>query len=489
MNRKIPSSLAAASLLLALSRGALAQSTHAGLPIEITSMAELREKGLITQAEYESALHDLTESVGTQASSEGTAVLGKWSTTLYGFVESDSIWDSTRSFNDLAGAASIARANTLAGQSSRVTFSVRNSRIGFRLRAPETHGVRASAMIETDFLGTQLPVGNGGSEGAYFSNTTMRIRHFNLKLETPVVDVLAGQYWQLFGWQSAYQPNTVEIQGIPGELYARTPQVRISKAIHLRPVTIEAAVAATRPVQRDSGIPDGQGGVRFALDTWTGLQTVGATGTQVSPLSIAVTGLLRRVEVNAFSAKPATTNDATMSALAVDAFVPIVPATKDEKESALSLNAEFASGYGIADMVSGLTGGVSFPALQNPGGAAPPPAYAPDIDSGIVTYDASGALHPIQWTTTLVGAEYALPGMEGRLWISGNYSHMTSANAHNFGSAASVLSGEDWFDANVFWDPVPAVRLGLEYANFNDKYADGQHAINHRAQMSGFFIF
>jgi hypothetical protein len=42
---------------------------------------------------------------------------------------------------------------------------------------------------------------------------------------------------------------------------------------------------------------------------------------------------------------------------------------------------------------------------------------------------------------------------------------------------------------NLFVDPVPAVRIGAEYANFNDVYVDGTHAINHRVQLSGFFIF
>ncbi len=44
-------------------------------------------------------------------------------------------------------------------------------------------------------------------------------------------------------------------------------------------------------------------------------------------------------------------------------------------------------------------------------------------------------------------------------------------------------------DANVFWDVVPGARLGFEYANFNDQYVDGVHAINNRFQFSGFFIF
>lgn len=463
----------------------------------------MRDKGIISQAEYESALHDLSETSGLRAPDAGTLVISKWATTLYGFVEDDNIYDTTRSFNDAAGGTPVARAGSQAGQNGRFTMGVRNSRIGIRMAAPElSGGIRTTGMLEMDFLGTQLPVGNGpypaptaastayfGTEGAFFTNPTFRVRHANIKVETPVVDVLAGQYWQLFGWQSNYHPNTVEIQGVPGELYARTPQLRVSKTIKVSPVTIEVAVAATRPVQRDSAMPDGQGGLRFALDSWTGVQTVGATGTQISPLSIGVSGLLRHVAVDNYAAKPTYTNDLGMSAFAFDAFVPVIPGTKRKKDNSLSLSGELATGYGFADMYTGFTGAVSFPALPNTAGAATPPTYAPDIDNGIVTYDGGGKLHAIQWTSYLVGLQYYLPEVDGKVWLSGNYSHISSSNVHFYGTPTSALMLEDWFDVNFFVAPTPALRIGVEYANFNSKYVDSQRAINHRGQLSGFFVF
>lgn len=453
----------------------------------------MRDKGVITQAEYEGAIRQISETAGLRAPEEGTIVVGKWATTLFGFVEADSVWDSTRSFNDLAGNTPVGRPSTPSGDNSRFTFGARNSRIGFRIKAPEAfHAVRTSALIEMDFVGTQLPVGVAqpyqGSEGAFFTNPTFRVRHMNLKIETPVVDVLMGQYWQLFGWQSAYNPNTVELQGVPGELYARTPQLRIGKTVKAKPVTLEIAVAAARPVQRDAGMPDGEGGIRVALDTWTAMQTVGSTGTQVSPLSVAVTGLVRRVRVDQWSASPKYTNDLTMSAFAIDGFVPLVPWTKDKSGNSLSIQGEFATGYGFADMYTGLTGGSSFPALPAVG-MTPSTPFAANIDNGIVTYDANGVLHGIQWTTYLVGAQYYLPVLNGKVWISGNYSHAESNNIDLYGAVGKVTKAEDWFDANVFVDPVGALRVGLEYANFNTMYADGLHATNHRLQLSGFFIF
>jgi hypothetical protein len=457
----------------------------------------MRDKGVISAAEYDSAVHDLAETAGERASKEGTAMMGKWATTLYGFVEADNIWDTTRSFNDLAGNSQVSRAGTSAGDNSRFMVGVRNSRFGFRLKAPETHGIRASAMLEMDFLGPEPTVGNPvpapspnplTTEGNFWANPVLRIRHFNLKVETPIVDILAGQYWQLFGWQSAYHVNTVEIQGVPGQVYSRTPQLRISKTIKAKPVTVEVAVAGVRPVQRDNGLPDGEAGLRLALDSWTGVQTVGSTGTQISPLSVAVTGLLRRVEVDQWAATPKYTNDLTMDALAVDAFVPVIPGSKDSKDNSFSLNGELATGYGFADRYSGLTGGVGFPALPTPAGGTAP-TYNADIDSGIVSYDTTGKLHGIQWTTYLFGAQYYFPGTDGKAWISGNYSHAQSANSHYYGAAAKTRAAEDWFDVNFFVDPVPAIRVGAEYANFNDCYVDGTHAINHRVQLSGFYLF
>ena len=78
-----------------------------------------------------------------------------------------------------------------------------------------------------DFLGNRPGNPPAFGEGSVVTSPTMRVRHAMVKLQTPVVDVLAGQYWQLFGWQSGFHPNTVEIQGVPGQVYSRAPQLRL----------------------------------------------------------------------------------------------------------------------------------------------------------------------------------------------------------------------------------------------------------------------
>jgi hypothetical protein len=200
------------------------------------------------------------------------------------------------------------------------------------------------------------------------------------------------------------------------------------------------------------------------------------------------------VAVENLAYSPSYTHSLSMGAWAIDGFLPVIPASKEKKGNSLSLTGEFARGSGIADLYTGLTGNMKFGLVTNPATGAQS-TFSADIDNGIVAYDASGNLHSIDYQSYIVGAQYYLPGLDGKLWVSGNYSHMFSDNMAQFIAgnanvkASSLLSVYDWFDFNVFVDPTPALRIGAEYANFNTQYVDGQHAINHRGQLSGWFIF
>jgi hypothetical protein len=460
--------------------------------VELTTLDMLRKKGVISEAEYDSAMRDLAESAGMQAGEAPTLLLGKWSTTMYGFVEADHIFDSTESFNDIVGNTQVARPGTYAANNSRLIFGVRNSRIGFKLRAPEYHKLRVSAQLEMDFLGNQPP---NASEAQFVSNPTFRIRHFYLKMETPYIDVLIGQYWDLFGWQSVYHPNTVEIQGVVGQLYSRTAQIRVSKTFKTEHVTVELALAMMRPPQRDSATPEGQGGVRLSVNKWTGLTTAGSTGTSIQPLSVAVTGDLRRYSVAEWTAAPAKSVDISGWGVAADAFIPILRATKEKRGNALAINAEYAYGKGIADLYTSLNGGVAnFPTLPNPGMVMPAPVYAPTtgtIDGGLAVFDSTGTLELVQWQSALVGAQYYFPGLDGRMWVSANFAYMSSNNAGKIGQAdpKKARATEYYANGNLFADVTPAFRLGLEYAWFQDNYVDGMAAVNHRVQLSAFYLF
>jgi hypothetical protein len=423
-------------------------------------------------------------------------VTTKFGATFYGFVEFDSIFDSTQSFNDLAGNGAIARSGTFAADHGRMTFGARNSRLGFKLKGPETETIKTSGIVEADFLGNQpqgspSPAGSPAvSEGAFITSPTFRIRHMALKLETPVLDVLAGQYWELFGWQSLFHPNTVEIQGVPGQIYSRAPQLRISHLFKSDDVSVEVAVAASRPPQRDSEIPDGQAGIRLAVNNWKGLHTGGAVGTAIDPLSIGFSTVGRYFRLPNFAAAPTSTVPIKGYGYSVDALIPVIPATSINGNNALTLTGSFVYGQAIADLYTGLSGGAGFPALPA-GATGVVPTYPQDIDNGLAAFTADGVLHAIRWESVIVGAQYYLP-TPNRMWVSANYSHMYSSDIAALETASNsskMFNKSDWADGNLFVEANAAVRFGLEYAYFHQNYLDGSKGKDSRVQFSAFYIF
>jgi hypothetical protein len=420
-------------------------------------------------------------------------VKGKWNPILYGFVEFDGIHDSTQSFNDSAGNASIQNPNNYAGRHGRTQFGMRNSRLGFKLSAPEMGGVRVSGILEMDFLGNQpgTPPSTAVTENGYFTNPAFRMRHYAMKIEDPYLDVLIGQYWQLFGWQTYFHPNTVEIQGVPGQLFSRSPQIRLSHTFRTEAVNIEVAVAAARPPQRDSELPDGQAGLRVLVNQWKGVHTMGGAGTASDAAAFGISGVSRRFSVPEYTAVPSAKHSTSGWGVSMDILLPVIPRTLNDRGNALSLTGSFVTGQGIADLYTGFSNGAtaSWP-LPNPTTVATP-SYVPDIDNGLIEFDAGGIAHAIKWQSILAGIQYYLPP-KGNLWVSLNYSHMKSSNILDYvtdASRSNLYDESQWYDANLFWDATVATRFGVEYAHFKQTYGDHTTRSNDRVQTSGWLIF
>jgi len=431
-------------------------------------------------------------------------VKGKWNPVLYGFAEFDAIRDSTESFNDFAGNAAIANPHSgtpYAGTHHRMMFGVRNSRLGFKLSAPESNGIKTTGIVEMDFLGNQpsnpAPTSTGGfSEGSFFASPTFRVRHMAVKLENPYVDVLLGQYWQLFGWQSYFHPNTVEIQGIPGQVFSRSPQARLSHVFKTDSVNVELAVAGSRPPQRDSGTPDGQAGIRVFLNQLKGVRTMGGAGTAIDSAAIGFSGVMRKFVLPEYSAAPKESKKTSGWGVSTYVMIPIPLGgnTVEDHGNSFALTGSWVLGRGIADLFTGLSdGNTASWALPNPNGLTPAPAYAPNIDAGIVEFGASGNPHAVMWQSFLGGIQYYLPPT-GKVWVSLNYSHMKSNDIMRFVSdtaanRAAIYTKSEWYDANVFYDITVAARLGLEYAHFKQTFGDDTYRNNDRVQFSGWLIF
>lgn len=104
-------------------------------------------------------------------------------------------------------------------------------------------------------------------------------------------------------------------------------------------------------------------------------------------------------------------------------------------------------------------------------------------------YDETGALRQPRWTTFLVGLEYYLPFVHGRVAVFANYSRSQLHDAGSYPSPARVRDHESFFNGGIFFDPFESLRFGLDYAHIEDVYADNVKANNEAAQMTGFFFF
>lgn len=462
---------------------------------EVSAEAKLPDS---TPKATETAAAPATEPKPATSSPEGLSVsLHDWTLGIYGFAALNVMHDSTQSFGTQSGNVILQRVGTFRGNNNQLQFTARDSRFGLKIGAPATSWLKASAVLEADFGSTQPTEVN--EQTTYITNP-LRMRHFYIKAETPVVDVLAGQYHDLFGWGGkGFYPSTLAFLGVTGEIYHRQPQFRLSKTITSSAVDVEIAAAAVRPVQKAAGVPDGEAGLRLAINPWTGIGQQGYGQPTLSPLQLGVSGIGRRFEVAQFVEFPGGSNVVNGWGVAVNAFIPVIPAKSvDDRSNALSLTGEFSRGSGISDMYnSDLTGGALFPTLPNPQNrgvdpANPPPIYVPNIDSGIVTYDGNGKVRPIDWQGFLVGLQYYLPIASGKVWVSGNYSQLKSANIVKLTPVAgqsAIYKEARYIDGSLFVALSSALQLGYSFQMVEQTFSDNVKARNYRNEGAVHFFF
>jgi hypothetical protein len=392
---------------------------------------------------------------------------GAWAFKLrfFGFLEADYMFDTTRSYDDSMGALLVARTDTYENHHGRTQFSVKSSRLGFGFESPSIGGVvKPSAIIESDFAGSQGTPPDA-SETVYFVSPVFRIRHAYVKLNSPYVDLVLGHTFDLFGWQSYFDPS-----GTRNQLYSRNPQVRVSHAFNPDgAVTVELGVAAVRPVQRDSGVPDASAGLRVSFNSWQGIRVPGNERIVAMPLTLAVSGIVRQFKANAFTVPPIQTSNNVMGwGISLDAFLPVIPATNFvDRGNRLALMGSFVKGAGIGDLLS-VTGGAKFPTLLRDAMINPPLPYDANIDDGLVSFDAQGVLHAIEWTAFRVGLQYYLP-TTGRWIFSANYTQAHSTNmamlypdgGKEVDLQTYVADTLRYADAKLTFDLTPVVRVGV----------------------------
>jgi hypothetical protein len=397
-----------------------------------------------------------------------------WFFAPYGYARLDAIEDSTQSFEDGIQPNLIARAGTYKGDHRRTIFTARDSRLGLFVGAPTYRNIRTSSQIEFDFYGL-VPSDARRHDSVVFGPLRIRLAYF--KLETSVIDVVAGQYYDLFGWNSYFYPATVGYLGVPAQIYHRNPQLRLEKKLQLGDLQIMAAVAAVRPGERDSGVPEVQAGLKIAYFGWKGATMPGFGRPILTPFSVGVSGLYRRFELPVFRAEPGSEAVTTFGyGFAASLVLPIIPVKKiEDRGNALTVTAEYSNGTGIADMYTFMDGGSRFPILPNPNLAQPAIQYPANVDPGLVTFDRNLDPKTINWQAFVAGMQYYLPVDNGRVWITGLYSRIWSNNIKDltpFPSWGGIFTKMEYFDANLGFDITPAVAVGFSFQSVRQTFGD-----------------
>jgi hypothetical protein len=418
----------------------------------------------------------------------------QWKISLGGFVEFDAIVDSARSFTEVIGNTPVDRQTSYNGLAGRTQFSIRNSRLAFTVEAPEVDSWQTKGYFEFDLLGYDPSPTQGSTvntEANFFNNPTFRARHAYIAGATDGWDLMAGQYWALFGWQPYYFMPSIQVAPLPAMLYSRTAQARVTKSIQMPDNTtlFQAALGVMRPPQRDSSIPGFEGGLRLAFGSRTGGFTGGAVGPQKpQPMSIGVTGAFREFTIPTDTTTP--TGDLVHypgHALAVDALFPIL-ASPDNKDvsNTFTIGGEFTTGTGYGDQFNSWTGNLPSPTQS----AGAPPQSNVNLDAGIGGFDPLGSFQLVNLTTFNGYFQYHLDAST-RTWFSGGYGRLYSDNIGSFTAASNKVPyyKEEVMFGNVFHDFTSHVRMGLEYAFVRTSYQDGMLTHNNRYQLSAWFLF
>jgi hypothetical protein len=453
--------------------------------------------------------------------SQTAGSVNKFALQVYGFAELDTWHDNILNAGEGVGNSIIAKPNTQAANNGRWVWTARNSRFGFKVNAPEWEGMKASANLELDFGGgpaggapgplggataAPTPYSNSyGNEAAYTTTGVVRMRHAYMKWETPYVDIIAGQTWDVFGWGVVpFLAAGPEYQGITGQIYHRNPEVRLDHRFVTDAVVVQLALAAVRPFQRDSLTPDFEGGIKFELPTWKGVHVVGAGKPGYDSATLGISGIYRTFKLPQFTlpagatAAPATYDYVKKAGYGIsgDLFLPLLGGTMEDQSNAIALTGEAAYTAGIGDFYGGLgSGGLPGAApwvAANAGAMQAVVPYPQNFDSGVLAWNGT-ELIPIKWLGLTAGLQYHLPVYDGKLfWISGNFGMMKLMDTGSYNlmaTNATVMKSNQWIDGSFFASLGPAAHLAVNYATYQNTFYDGSKSARLQRVMVSTYMF
>ncbi len=485
-----------------------------------------------TQADmdkFNSEFHNSFQNLIPDAPPPGySTMMGKWVTTMYGFVQVDTVFDSNQSynnwpFNSAPGNPSVMKSsqsspNALSGSqaaqfnSSRFGMDVNNSRIGFALSSPVYNGYKIRALLEMDFLANPGESMSATGDG-YITNPIFRIRHFFFDVTTPSWgNVLVGQYWSLFGEQPYNIQNNLQIAPGPGTAYGRFPQIRWYKNLHLSDtgVMLEPAAAVMMPVNMQSSLPAFTEALKLSDSNLMTELMIGDTGKGQFPASLSISGIEtyysgynngNTVGTKTYStlgnSAPGTGFNSWTAAGAVDLILPIIPIKDGKPGNNLTLQAEYTWGQGDAWQFPNLSFGLGSQSVNVVGNNASWAGNGVVMDNGflpldIQTYNADLQYYFPDDARTSVVLGIAVDNASNLQQIANVVGPTSLGGASPNASPYTYLEPDTHLTfayADLWHDFTPQVRAGLEFGQYDAVYVGGANALDNRVMMSWFYLF
>ena len=246
------------------------------------------------------SMEDMNSAIGALTAKVDAMEKKGPSVEIHGFVQADIINDSTQSFNETVGDGAVKQNGSYAGDNGWTQMSERNSRVDFLAKDLNVGGWDTKGYLELDLLGydpassyaTAAPAGaaSTNSEYKFYTQPTVRLRHAYMEADSDGWQILAGQWWSLFGWNMDYVLATVAEAPTMGTLYQRTPQLRIQKTIGTDKDSMQLQIAADieKPDEEDGQVPNVNFGLRFLENDIKGRFCSSTGAGKLMPLSIGL---------------------------------------------------------------------------------------------------------------------------------------------------------------------------------------------------------
>jgi len=322
------------------------------------------------------------------------------------------------------------------------------TRLNLAVKGPDTWGAKTSAYIEGEFT---------GATGAASSYGLLRLRHAFMNFDWGKYSLLMGQTWD--AWGIIFPDLLGRNEETPMRRGVRAPQIRFTHKVtpewwyYLMVFQPNADPQGTWNSAVDdnnrSQVPHFAGELNWATDK------CGKIGTD--KLLFAAGGMWGQEKVTYKGVMKGTWEDDNVDTWAVSfkGFIPIIPEKKGDKTGSLFMKGQ-------------ITYGQNWRAYTN---VAVKP-YDSDIVS-VTNFD---------YTAPTAYGWYAQLGFyfTNTVWanvfygqyvnnLSDRYSNQMSKGAY---VNATALEAYNHWAVNMFYDPSPAVRLGIQYSNITARYAN-----------------